>query len=98
MHPLLCERCAGGELEGYRPAAGGVGLDEPVRLNGDGLMDELEAAFGLADGFDGIGPQAGGPIECQADVDAEPFIDEVQRLGVVQIQLPAELAEAIAAA
>ena len=73
------------------------GLTSQCGCTHDRLMDQLEAAFGLADGFDREGPQAGRAVERQADVDAEPFVDEVQRLRVGQIELPAELAQPVAA-
>ena len=41
-------------------------------------MDQLEAAFRLADGLDGEGPEVGGTRRFQADVDAEPLVGQTE--------------------
>ena len=68
----------------------------PMWQQGDRLMDKFETAFGLADRLDWISPDAGGPIEMQADVDAEPLIDQTEFGRVVQVKLVAKLAMAVA--
>ena len=67
-----------------------------MRLDDDRLMDQLEAAFGLADGFDGERPNVHRLIGLQFDVDAEPFVGEAQVVHVFEIETRAELAERIA--
>ena len=49
----------------HAPAAVGVGLDDPVRLDDDRLMDQLESPFRLADRFHRKGPDAAGPRDFQ---------------------------------
>ena len=93
----LCRRRVDRERHLHAPAAFGVGLDEPVRMNHDRLMHQLEAGFRLADGFDRKGPHAARPIDRQVDVDAEPFVGEAQSADVRQIEPRAELAEPIVA-
>ena len=61
-HAAFRKRRVAGEPHGDAPAAFGVALNVPVRLDDDGLMDQLKAAFALADGFDRVtstGPPAG---------------------------------------
>jgi len=52
------------------------GADVPVRVYDDGLMDQLETAFGLADGFDRERPDVHRLIGMQLDVYAEPFVSK----------------------
>src|SRR2546422_7487041 len=52
LHPLFSQGGVGDKLNRHRPAAGRVGLDQPVRLKGYRLMDELEPTLRLAHGFD----------------------------------------------
>ena len=93
--PLLGQCRAGREWQRDRPATG-VAADEPVRLHADRLVDQLEAAFGLADVSTGKAHRpVGRLIECQADVDAEPFATRLRSSHVIQIELPAQLAQSV---
>ena len=82
----------------HAPAAVAAGFDEPVRLDDDRLMHQLEAAFRLADRFDRERPDVHRPVDLQLDVDAEPLVGQAQLVDVVQIEPRAELAERVAAA
>ena len=51
---------------GHAPAAVGVGSHEPVRMNHDRLVDQLEAAFRLADRLDRERPEVRRPRDAAA--------------------------------
>ena len=68
-HPAFGEARVDRQANRDAPAAVGVGHEVPVRDHGDRLVDELKATFALTDGLDGIGPDRGGTIEGEADVD-----------------------------
>ena len=70
-----------------------VALHVPVRLDDHRLVDQFKAPFRLADGFDRIGPDARRARECQADVDAQPFVDQAKPAAFCQIEPRAELAQ-----
>ena len=84
------------QVHDHRPPPVGVAVDDPVRHDGDRLVDQLEPAFRLADAFDREGPQARRPRKRQVHVDAQPLVDQAQLAGVGQVEPRAELAEAAA--
>ncbi len=93
---LFGHRCVDRQRHGRDPAAVVAGSDVPVRVDDDRLMDQLEAAFGLADGFDGERPDVHRLVGLQLDVDAEPFVGEAQAIDIFEIEARAELAERVA--
>lgn len=61
--PTFCQRRIERQLNRQIKLALIVADYVPVRLDADGLMDQLEAALGLADGFDRVRPQMSRPVE-----------------------------------
>ena len=94
--PFLRHRGVDRQRHRCDPAAVVAGADVPVRVDDDRLMDQLEAAFRLADGFDGERPDVHRLIGLQFDVDAEPFVGEAEVVDVFEIEARAELAERVA--
>ena len=84
------------KLERDAPTTVFIGLDHPVRHHDDRLVDQLEAAFRLADRFDGECPEIGGARRFQAHVDSQPFVAQAQAQGAAQVELRAELPEDVA--
>ena len=75
---LLRHRRIQRQLNHDCPAAIGIAVHVPMRLHAHGLMDQLEATFRLADGFNRTRPDVRRPIEFQAGIDAQPLIAQVQ--------------------
>ena len=67
-----------------------------MRDDGAALMDGLEAAFRVADGLDREGPERGGFGQIHRGVEAQPFIDEAESIGLWQVKQRLQLAEAAA--
>src|SRR5262245_27669905 len=84
------------ERHRHAPAAIRTSRHVPMRQDDDRLVHELEPTFRLTDRFHRVGPDVRGPIGPQVDADAQPLIDEAERIDIAQIQPRAQLAERMA--
>src|SRR5262249_146194 len=89
----LGSRRVDGNPDLHAPTTFRVGFDEPMRLDDDRLMYQLEPRLGVTHGFGWIGPDATRPVDLEIDVDAEPTVGEAERVDVRQIEPRAKLAQ-----
>jgi len=81
--------------EGHAPTSVGIPFHDPMRVDDNRLMHQLESTFRLADRFDGKGPPAGRLIGRQAHVKAQPVIDEAQVTTIGQVEFRLQLSETL---
>jgi hypothetical protein len=74
-----------------RPPTLAVTLDQPVRHDANGLMDQFVAPFTLAHCGDRIGPNSPGSVQSNADVQALPSIYQSDLLHAGKVKVAAQV-------